>query len=91
MAVLPLRIVPDPVLRQKAKRVSVIDASIRRLSEDMIDTLRQQTVQCHMNVGGGVFQKSVLHLQIIETLSQAFGKQAKFFFGYFGSTTMATN
>ena len=40
MAVLPLRVVPDPVLRQKAKRVRNIDRSIRRLAEDMIDTMR---------------------------------------------------
>ena len=40
MAVLPLRVVPDPVLRQKAKKVRNIDRSIRRLVEDMIDTMR---------------------------------------------------
>ncbi len=40
MAVRPLRVVPDPVLRQKAKKVRNIDASIRRLVEDMIDTMR---------------------------------------------------
>ncbi|MFQ5872783.1 MAG: peptide deformylase [Dehalococcoidia bacterium] len=40
MAVLPLRIVPDPVLRQKAKRVRNIDRSIHKLVEDMIDTMR---------------------------------------------------
>jgi len=30
----------DAVLRQKAKRVSQVDGSIRRLVEDMIDTMR---------------------------------------------------
>lgn len=40
MAALPLRVVPDPVLRQKAKRVRNIDRSIRKLVEDMIDTMR---------------------------------------------------
>jgi peptide deformylase len=40
MAVLQIRTLPDPVLRQKAKRVTRIDASIRKLIDDMIDTLR---------------------------------------------------
>ncbi len=40
MAVLPIRIVPDPVLREKAKKVPQIDASIQRLIDDMIDTMR---------------------------------------------------
>jgi len=40
MAILHIRTVPDAVLRQKAKRVTVIDGSIRRLIDDMIDTLR---------------------------------------------------
>jgi len=40
MAVLQIRTLPDPVLRQKAKRVTRIDTSIRKLIDDMIDTLR---------------------------------------------------
>lgn len=39
MAVLPLRIVPDPVLRQRAKRVRNIDASLERLIDDMLETM----------------------------------------------------
>jgi peptide deformylase len=39
MAVLQIRTLPDPVLRQKAKRVTKIDNSIQRLIDDMIDTL----------------------------------------------------
>ncbi len=39
MAVLPLRVVPDPVLRQKAKRIRNIDNSIQRLIDDMIETM----------------------------------------------------
>ncbi|MEW6034322.1 MAG: peptide deformylase [Chloroflexota bacterium] len=41
MAVLPIRQLPDPVLRQKAKRVSAIDRSIQRLIDDMIETMQQ--------------------------------------------------
>jgi len=40
MAVLPLRFQPDPVLRQKAKKVTHIDGAIHRLIDDMIDTMR---------------------------------------------------
>ena len=40
MAVLQIRTLPDPVLRQKANRVTRIDNSIQKLIDDMIDTLR---------------------------------------------------
>ena len=39
MAVIPIRVLPDPVLRQKAKRVRSIDGSIQRLISDMIETM----------------------------------------------------
>lgn len=39
MAVLPIRVAPDPVLKQKAKRVRTIDASIHRLIKDMLETM----------------------------------------------------
>lgn len=41
MAVLAIRHLPDPVLRQKAKRVPTIDKSIRRLIDDMVETMQQ--------------------------------------------------
>jgi len=40
MGILPIRIAGDPVLRVKAKRVRKIDASIHRLLDEMIDTMR---------------------------------------------------
>ena len=40
MAILKMRTLPDPVLRQKAKRVTKIDGSIQKLIDDMIDTMR---------------------------------------------------
>jgi len=40
MAVLQIHTLPDPVLRQKAKRVTKIDGSIRKLIDNMIDTMR---------------------------------------------------
>ncbi len=39
MAVLPILHLPDPRLRQKAKKVQTIDASLQRLIDDMVDTM----------------------------------------------------
>lgn len=39
MAVRPIRLLGDPVLRAKAKRVTSIDESIRELVRDMIDSM----------------------------------------------------
>jgi peptide deformylase len=42
MAILPFCHFPqDPVLRQKAKRVSRLDKSIQRLIDDMVETMQQ--------------------------------------------------
>jgi len=38
MVVLPIRVFPDRVLKQKAKRVKRIDGSIKKLIKDMIET-----------------------------------------------------
>lgn len=42
MAVLPIRTVPDPVLRQKTRRIPGVDASVRKLIRDMRDTLHAE-------------------------------------------------
>jgi peptide deformylase len=39
MAVLPIRTLPDPILRQKAKKVRTIDRSVKKLIADMLETL----------------------------------------------------
>ncbi len=39
MAIISIRVVPDPVLRQKAKRVRTIDGSVHKLISDMIETM----------------------------------------------------
>ena len=39
MAVIPIRALPDPILRQKARRVRSIDKSIERLIDDMVETM----------------------------------------------------
>ena len=45
MAVLPIRVVPAPILRQKSKRVKAVDGSIKRLVADMIETLHATPVR----------------------------------------------
>jgi peptide deformylase len=42
MAVLQIRTLPDPILRRKAKKVTRIDGSVRKLVDDMIDTLHAE-------------------------------------------------
>jgi peptide deformylase len=39
MTVLPIRTVPDPVLRQKASRVKTIDKSVKKLIDEMLETM----------------------------------------------------
>jgi peptide deformylase len=39
MAILTIRAVPDPILRQKSKRVRTIDSSVKKLIGDMIETM----------------------------------------------------
>ena len=40
MSVREIRLLDDPVLRQKAKRVRIIDGSVQKLIDDMLETLR---------------------------------------------------
>jgi len=39
MAIIPIRVVPEPLLRQKSKRVKNIDGSVQRLVGNMIETM----------------------------------------------------
>ena len=39
MTVLKMRLVPDPVLRQKAKKLGKIPANVKKLVSDMLDTM----------------------------------------------------
>jgi peptide deformylase len=41
MATIPIRTLPDPVLRQKAKKIARLDPSIQKLIEDMIETMHE--------------------------------------------------
>jgi len=39
MAIVPIRVAPDSVLRQKSKRVRIIDGSIRKLIGNMLEAM----------------------------------------------------
>ena len=39
MTFIPIRLFPDPILKQKSKRVRAIDGSIQKLIGDMIETM----------------------------------------------------
>jgi peptide deformylase len=41
MAVISIRTLPDPVLKQKAKKVSGVDPSIRKLIGNMLETMHE--------------------------------------------------
>ena len=63
MAILPIRQLLDPVLRQKAKKVRRIDASIQRLIDDMIDTMSDASgVGLAANQVGVLQRVIVIHL-----------------------------
>lgn len=40
MAILPIRVFPDPILRKKARQIKRVDDAIRRLASDMIETMQ---------------------------------------------------
>lgn len=42
MAVLPIRLFPDPILRNAAKRVDPRSLAVKRLSQNLVDTMRVQ-------------------------------------------------
>ncbi len=39
MSILPIHIVPDPVLRKKCQLVHIVDDSVRKLLDDMLETM----------------------------------------------------
>ena len=40
MAILPILELPDPVLRQRARKVRKIDSSVLKLADDMVQTMK---------------------------------------------------
>lgn len=41
MAVLPIYLADEPILRQKSKRVRIIDHSLQKLMDDMLETMQE--------------------------------------------------
>ena len=39
MAVVPIRVLPDPILKQRSKRVRTVDGSIKKLIDNMLETM----------------------------------------------------
>ncbi len=39
MAILPIRVYPDPVLRERCEEVSTFDDTLRKLAQDMVETM----------------------------------------------------
>ncbi len=63
MAVLPIVRVPEPVLRQKTRRVKKIDASLRRLIDDLIETMHDAPgVGLAANQVGVALRVCVIHV-----------------------------
>ena len=67
MAILPLVILPDPLLRAKAKRIRKIDNSIVRLADDMVETMRY-----HNGVGLAANQVGVLKRVVVLEVPEDF-------------------
>jgi len=42
VAILNMRILPDPILRRKASKVAKVTPQIKKLAEDMVDTMHDQ-------------------------------------------------
>jgi peptide deformylase len=63
MAVLKIRVNPDPILRTKAKKVTSLDSSVQKLIDDMIDTLHEsQGVGLAANQVGVPLRIVVIHI-----------------------------
>ena len=43
MAKLEVRYDPDPILREKARRIKTFDANLRKLASDMLETMHEAT------------------------------------------------
>jgi peptide deformylase len=70
MAALKIRVNPDPVLREKAKRVTAIDRSIHRLIDNMIETLHTASgVGLAANQVGVPLRVIVIHVPDEEVLA----------------------
>ena len=42
MAILNMRLLPDPILRKQAKKVAKVTPQLKKLIENMVETMRDQ-------------------------------------------------
>lgn len=66
MAVLEIRTIPDPVLRDKAEAVSDVDAEVRQLMRDMLETM-----YAFNGIGLAANQVGILKRVIVLDISQS--------------------
>lgn len=63
LAVLPMRYLPDPVLRERTRRVTSIGPSVQSLLDDMIETMRvQRGVGIAANQVGSLLRIAVIEV-----------------------------
>ena len=63
MAVFPLRIVPDPILRQQAKKLARIPANLKKFTDSMVATMHaEQGVGLAANQVGSLRKVAVIQL-----------------------------
>ena len=72
MSVRPMRMVPDPILREKAKRVSSVGGSLQRLIDDMLETM-------HDSHGVGLAANQVGVLQRVVVIQLPEDEEARVF------------
>ena len=60
MAVLQMRVFPDPILRQRARKVTQFDAKLAQLAADMAETMK-----AHHGVGLAANQVGVLQRMFV--------------------------
>src|SRR5215218_8513833 len=73
MALLGMRYEPDPVLREKAKRIKTFDGNLRKLAADMLETM-------HANAGVGLAAPQVgqsIRLLVAEYVPDPKDKEAE--------------
>ena len=67
MAILEMRILPDPILRRKAIKIAKITPQLNKLVENMVDTMRDQSgVGLAANQVGSLQKVAVIEIPDME-------------------------
>ena len=67
MAIRPIVIAPDPVLKKKAEPIAAVDDEIRQLMDDMLEDYPSNSFHFHSTsrAGAGVHTESGNHVQCL--------------------------